>query len=89
MDWITTLLERMKAQGKAAVDSTPELEQTWIGECDRAADATLFNEVPSWYVGSNIEGKSGRCLIYFGGIHPYREWILKCVSDGYAGLDLR
>lgn len=89
MDWITNLVEHVKVQGKLAVDSTPELEQTWLEECDRAIDITLFNDVPSWYVGSNIAEKSGRGLIYFGGIHPYREWILKCASDGYPGLELQ
>lgn len=89
MDWITGLFEYMKNQDKAAVDSTPELEQAWLEECDRAVDVTLFNEVPSWYVGSNVEGKSGRGLIYFGGIHPYREWILKCAADDYAGFELK
>jgi cyclohexanone monooxygenase len=89
MDWITDLMEHMSAQGKVAADSTWELEQSWVEECDRAVDATLFNKVPSWYVGRNIDGKSGRGLVYFGGIHPYREWIQKCASDDYAGLELK
>jgi cyclohexanone monooxygenase len=89
MDWITALLEHMAAQGKTAADSTWDLEQAWIEECDRAVEATLFNDVSSWYVGRNIDGKSGRGLVYFGGIHPYREWLQKCESDGYAGLELK
>jgi cyclohexanone monooxygenase len=86
MTWLTSLFAHMEANGATVVDTTPELEETWVQECDRALDATLFNETPSWYVGGNIEGKSGRGLIYFGGIHPYREWTSKCASNGYAGL---
>ncbi|MCU1625810.1 MAG: Cyclohexanone monooxygenase [Pseudonocardia sp.] len=89
MTWLTSLFSHMKTQGKTVVDPTPEFEETWIQECDRALDVTLFNETPSWYVGGNIEGKSGRGLIYFGGIHPYREWISKCASNDYAGFALQ
>lgn len=86
MDWITDALAYMDRQGCTQIEPTASLEQEWVEECDRALKSTLFLETPSWYVGGNIKDKPSRGLIYFAGIHPYREFILGCAANSYEGF---
>lgn len=86
MAWITDLIEHSRDLGTQIIDSTEDFEQKWVDECDQVLQSTLFLETESWYVSGNIEGKPAKGLIYFGGIHPYREFIRDCAEAGYAGL---
>ncbi len=89
MDWIMKAMDYIDESGMKSIDPKPDAEEEWIRECDEKLKATLFGTTESWYVGSNVKGKPGRGLIYFGGIVPYREFIYAAENDNYSGFYLK
>jgi cyclohexanone monooxygenase len=52
------------------------------------ANATLFPQADSWYMGANIPGKPRVFMPYIAGIGPYREICNGVASKGYEGFVL-
>ncbi|MCG8369191.1 MAG: cyclohexanone monooxygenase, partial [Proteobacteria bacterium] len=88
MDWIIKAMNHVADSGALSIEPSAEVEQAWLEECDARFEATLFGTTESWYVGSNVDGKSGRGLIYFGGIVPYREFIHAAESNAYNDFNI-
>jgi hypothetical protein len=74
--------------GRVDIEARAEAEDAWGEECERALQATLFPTTNSWYVGSNIAGKSHKGLIYLGGMAEYRRWFNEETARGYPGFVL-
>lgn len=88
VEWITDLIEHMRAAHlrRADVDETREAE--WVAEVNRLANETLFPVGKSWYLGDNVEGKPRAFLVYLGGVGKYRDVCDEVAADGYRGFVL-
>ncbi len=88
VEWITDCIAYARDQGHQVVEATPELEDRWVRHHDEVTTATLIARTPSWWMGSNIEGKPQRVLSYMGAGN-YRMACDEVASKGYEGFSLR
>ncbi|MGB0630920.1 MAG: flavin-containing monooxygenase [Alphaproteobacteria bacterium] len=87
-DWVADCLVHMRDNGLTRIDATPEAEQSWVDEVNRASEHSLRTRCDSWYVGSNVEGKARVFAPYIGGWPPYVEKCEAIVANGYEGFEL-
>ena len=88
LNWVGECIQHLDANQQRSIEARAEAEDAWGEECERALQATLFPTTNSWYVGSNIEGKSHKGLIYLGGMAEYRRWFHEETARGYPGFVL-
>lgn len=75
-DWITDALIYCKRNNLKYMYAAPEAEAAWRYHVNQLQDLTLLKGSKySWYVGSNIPGKTVEALMYLGGIPKYLEEI--------------
>ncbi|WP_292683698.1 NAD(P)/FAD-dependent oxidoreductase [Novosphingobium sp.] len=73
VDWICTVIDRMRGEGLATVEPTAEAEAQWMEEVKSLATHTLVSQAKTWYVGANVAGKPQGLTIYTGGFARYSE----------------
>ena len=91
VEWVTDLLQYMRAHGHVRIEPTPEAEAEWTQHVQDTAAPMLFNQVDSWFMGinSNVEGRDHRTfLLYAGGAPRYRERCDEIARAGYRGFVL-
>ena len=86
VDWITDLLQHLAALGHSRFDVTPAAETDWVAHVNEVADATLFPQGGSWYLGANVPNKPRVFMPYAAGVGPYREICDGVAADGYPGF---
>ncbi len=90
VDLISRLISHAESgrneNSQAIIEATPEAEQEWLAECEKAAEGSLFKEMASWIFGTNVPGKKYALRFYFGGLKAFYEAVQKVVDDGYAGF---
>ncbi len=86
VDWICDLLGHLEATGASLVEPTPEAELVWGAHVKALADATLFPQTDSWYMGANIPGKPRVFLPYIGGFGAYRKVCDDIAENNYEGF---
>lgn len=87
VDWIADCIAHVRATGAAQViEASAGLEQQWVRHHDELANATLIARTPSWWLGSNVEGKPRRMLSYIGGGGTYRKACDEVAAKGYEGF---
>ena len=89
VEWVTDLLQYMRAHGHMRIEPTPEAEAEWTQHVQDTAAPMLFNQVDSWFMGinSNVEGRDHRTfLLYAGGAPRYRERCDEIARAGYRGF---
>jgi len=61
---------------------------TWVDHVNEVAEDTMYTapSCNSWYLGSNIEGKSRVFMPYVGGLGRYRRHCAEVVADDYRGF---
>ncbi len=87
-DWVADCLVHMRDNGLTLIDATPEAEQSWVDEVNRASQLSLRTRCDSWYVGSNVVGKARVFAPYIGGWPPYVQKCNDVVANGYEGFTL-
>lgn len=88
VDWIGDWLLHMNASGSTHIEPEQILEDAWVAHCTEVLNATIFPHAASWYVGSNIPGKTPIGLAYFGGIVNYRERCAAVMPSEFQGFRL-
>jgi len=91
VDWVTNLLEHMRANDLTLVEPKPESEKTWTEEVLAVGEMSPFMKVNSWLSGvnSNVPEKQKRTFqVYAGGAPAYREHCENEANSGYAGFSL-
>jgi len=88
VDWIADCIDYLRARGLASIEATPEAEAAWVEHVNAVADATLFPQANSWYMGANVPGKPRVFLPYIGGVGPYRQKCDEVRRADYAGFTL-
>lgn len=87
-EMIVETLDHLLRNGYQRIEATPEADREWTEHCGEVVDQTLFPQVQSWYMGSNIPGKRVQILNYPGGLPLYREKFAEVKANDFAGFQL-
>ncbi|MFM8305304.1 MAG: flavin-containing monooxygenase [Actinomycetota bacterium] len=87
VDWISTLLARMRDRGLETVEATEAAARAWVEEVNALASFTLYPSCSSWYLGANVPGKP-RVFMPYPGFPMYTARCNAVVDHGYEGLVL-
>ena len=63
----------------------PDAEAAWDEQIQSIANATLYPETDSWYLGANIPGKPRQFLGHLKG-SQYFDQLATVAEEGYAGF---
>ncbi len=86
---VVALLQHMHSRGLKRIESSAQADAAWRKRIDDFAAGTLFGRAQSWYMASNIPGKTAQMINYPIGMPDYLEqWAMVKAAD-YAGFDLR
>ena len=61
-------------------------QDDWVAHVNQVADATLFNQANSWYLGANVPGKARVFMPYTGGVVAYRQKCDAVADSAYQGF---
>lgn len=86
VQWIADCIAHLEGQGLSRIEPTAEAEAAWGEHVNEVASGTLFPLSNSWYMGSNVPGKSHQILPYVGGVGEYRRRTLEIAADSYRGF---
>jgi cation diffusion facilitator CzcD-associated flavoprotein CzcO len=86
--WIGDCLGYLMDNDLAAIEATVEAEDAWVLHVNEAADRTLYPQCNSWYLGSNIPGKT-RVFMPLVGFPAYLDTCAKVAANGYQGFQFR
>ncbi|MFL0275629.1 flavin-containing monooxygenase [Mycobacterium sp. SMC-19] len=88
INWICDAIDYLDKHGYAAIEATADAVDTWIADCNQRADATLFPQANSWYVGANVPGKPRVFMLFIGGFATYLDICAEVAGAGYKGFRL-
>ncbi|NNL85718.1 MAG: hypothetical protein HKP27_08705 [Myxococcales bacterium] len=88
VEWIADCLVFLRENRHRRIEARGDAEKEWVAHVNQVADATLFPQAPSWYVGANVPGKPRIFMPYIGGMAVYREKCDEVASSGYTGFQL-
>ncbi len=86
VDWIADCLKHMREHGKSRITATGEAQEDWVHHTADVANATLYPQANSWYMGANIPGKPRVFMPYVGGVHAYKQKCEAVVAADYEGF---
>ncbi len=89
VDWIADCLAHMQEAGVARIEAEQAAQDAWVDHVNEVADLSMRSSCESWYLGSNIEGKTRVFMPYIGGFPAYVRKCEEIVDAGYAGFDMR
>ena len=89
VDWICECIGHLQKQGAKTIEPVASAEEKWGQHVKELADATLFTQTDSWYMGANIPGKPRVFLPYIGGFGTYRKLCAEIADKGYEGFTIR
>ena len=87
VDWISECLVHLREHRIETIEAQPDAEAQWVDHVNAVADMTLYPTCNSWYLGSNIPGKT-RVFMPLVGFPPYVEICDAAASDNYRGFAL-
>ena len=76
----------MREKGLSTVEPDPASEDQWVDHVNEVANATLFPQGGSWYLGANVSGKPRVFMPYAAGVGAYREVCDDVTADDYRGF---
>ena len=88
VDWIAEAIDYLDDRGYTAIEATPDAVSDWGAECTRRAEATLFPQANSWYMGANVPGKPRGFMLFIGGFATYLDICAEVAGAGYKGFSL-
>ena len=86
VEWLADLIEHVRTEKIVSIDVLPETEQKWVDEVNATADATLYPEGNSWYLGPRVPGQRRMFMPYAGGLRRYRRRCDQIAQNGYDGF---
>jgi len=87
IDWIVACLQHMRDLGLSRVGVDAQAQVEWTAHVNEVADATLFPQGGSWYLGANVAGIPRVFMPYAAGVGAYREVCDAVVAEGYRGFE--
>jgi cyclohexanone monooxygenase len=88
VNWIADCIDHLDRHGYAAIEATPQAVDDWGAELSRRAEATLFTQANSWYLGANVPGKPRVFMLFIGGFGVYLDICAEVADAGYKGFAL-
>ncbi|MBO0676672.1 NAD(P)/FAD-dependent oxidoreductase [Mycolicibacterium sp. S2-37] len=88
VNWIADCIRYLDDHGYAAIEATPQAVDDWGAELARRAEATLFSQANSWYMGANVPGKPRVFMLFIGGFGAYLDICAEVAEAGYKGFEL-
>jgi len=86
VEWIGDCIKYLRDHDLDSIEATEEAQQAWVVHVNEVAEATLFPQADSWYMGANIPGKPRLFTPYAGGVGPYRQLCSDIATKGYEGF---
>jgi cation diffusion facilitator CzcD-associated flavoprotein CzcO/acetyl esterase/lipase len=86
VDWIADCIGHLREQALDTIEATPDAEDGWVAHVNEVAEATLFPQAKSWYLGANVPGKPRVFMPYLGGVGNYRNHCDGIAAGGYEGF---
>ena len=86
VEWIADCIEYLRGHELNSIEPTEEAQQAWVAQVNEVANATLFPQADSWYMGANIPGKPRVFMPYPGGVGVYRQICSEVAAKGYEGF---
>ncbi len=88
VEWIIDCIDDVESRGATTIEPSAEAVDTWVDHVNEVAENTMYTapSCNSWYLGSNIEGKSRVFMPYVGGLGRYRRHCAEVVADDYRGF---
>ena len=88
VEWLTELIKHMRENGIERVEPNEQAVDAWTEHVDELAMATLFPQVTSWFMGSNVPGKKVKFLAYAGGFPAFKKKCDDVKEKNYEGFEL-
>jgi cyclohexanone monooxygenase len=88
VEWISDCIGYLGERQLGAIEATPEAQDAWCAHVNEVADATVYPQANSWYLGANIPGKPRVFRPYIGGIGVYRQKCDDVAAANYEGCIL-
>ncbi|HEX7760074.1 MAG TPA: NAD(P)/FAD-dependent oxidoreductase [Caulobacteraceae bacterium] len=88
VEWIADCIAYMGQRQLGAIEATVQAQDAWVAHVNEVADATLYPQANSWYIGANISGKPRVFMPYIGGFPAYRQACEDVAANGYEGFAL-
>lgn len=86
VDWMVACMEHMRDKGLSTIEPDAAAEDQWVNHVKEVANATLFPQGGSWYLGANVAGKPRVFMPYAAGVGAYREVCDDVTADDYRGF---
>jgi len=88
VNWIAEAIDHLDENAHDAIEATADAVDSWVAECNRRAEATLFPKANSWYMGANVPGKPRVFMLFIGGFAAYLDICAEVANAGYNGFAL-
>jgi cyclohexanone monooxygenase len=84
---IADTIRHLDSQGIVAIEPEQAAEDAWVSHVNEVADLTVYPTCNSWYLGSNVPGKT-RVFMPYVGFNTYVDKCRDVVARGYDGFRL-
>ena len=84
---ISDTIRHLESAGIVEIEPQQSAEDEWVSHVNDVADLTVYPTCNSWYLGSNVPGKTRVFMPYVG----FNTYVAKCrdvVDNGYQGFVL-
>lgn len=81
VEWLVEFLQKLEAEKVNTVEVTGEAATAYREQNLAVYRHSLMSEVPSWWNGSNIPGKTKEPLFWVGGLQTWRQQTIKALKD--------
>ncbi len=84
--WISRRIKYMRDHGLTRVDVDPDYQAKWSQTVKDVIQGTVLVSADSWYVGTNVPGKTKGILAYAGGMVNYMQACNAAAERKYEGF---
>jgi cation diffusion facilitator CzcD-associated flavoprotein CzcO len=88
VDFIARIIGDLRERGADTIEPTRQAEDEWVAHNQELADATLFTQADTWYMGANIPGKPRVFMPNLDFVGPYRAKCDEIADNGYEGFTI-
>lgn len=87
VNFISDTIRHLESAGVALIEPQQPAEDAWVDHVNAVADMTVYPSCNSWYLGSNVPGKT-RVFMPYVGFNTYVDKCKDVVAKGYEGFSL-
>lgn len=84
---VADTIRHLEQHGVATIEPQQPAEDAWVDHVNEVADMTVYPTCNSWYLGSNVPGKT-RVFMPYVGFNTYVDKCKDVVAKGYEGFTL-